>query len=213
MIEVKKLPNELGFRVSQEMLSQIYEWEHSVDELVFKEQLATGSFRGKFPISPELRIIMERAEQAGKLMPYYGAGGSSGACRYKFQIDNSECKLQVEHSVAQETLDLVGTVKKQNTLLGWIRKPEIQFSFLPYVTNEKLSHPWTGKRNLQLVCKIAEQEYQNLKSWSNWVDEQALTARYIYQFGQVSLGSTGFSVTVLDKNTKTMIDVTDYDDW
>ena len=94
-----------------------------------------------------------------------------------------------------------------------IREPEIQFSFLPYMTDEELDHPWAGERNPTLVCKISGQEYETLTQWKNWMDEQALTPRYIYQFAQVCLGSTGFTVKVEDTETCEVIDATDYDDW
>ncbi len=213
MIEVQKLDNELGFRVSGDLLPQIYTWERSMDRMVFEEQIATGSFRGKWSVDPVTRSLMKKAAQAGKVMPYYGAGGSSGACYYQFQVDRSQCHFQVQHTVTGEVFSVAVDISKPNTLLHLERQPEMQFSPLPYITDEELSHPWTGARNQQLVCKIAGQEYANLKAWPNWSDDLALTRQYCYQFGQVSIGATGFCVKVRDLETGTAIDVTDYDSW
>lgn len=213
MIEVQKNYNGIGFRVSGDLLIQIYEWERSLDEMVFNEQLQTGSFRGVLTIDGGIRKIMEKAQQEGKILPYYGAGGSSGACIYKFQMDGLQCHLQVKHTATQETLDLVQTIESTQTGHNFERKSEIQFSILPYVTDEELSPPWTGERHQELVCKIAQKEYQNLINWSNWNEDLALTPRYCYHFGQVSLGATGFAVKVFDTGTHHLIDVTDYDSW
>jgi hypothetical protein len=212
VIEVQKLHNEIGFRVSGELLKQLHNWEYSIDERVFKEQLATGFFKGN-PVSKSVLQMMKRAEQQGKIMPYYGAGGSSGACVYKFRLNDFVCNLRIEHSITGDALDLNVEIKEANALIQMVREPEIQFSFLPYVTDEELEHPWTGERNTTLVCKIAGREYETLTQWKNWIDEQALTPRYIYQFAQVSIGPTGFVAKVEDTETGEVVDATDYDDW
>ncbi|MDJ0553423.1 MAG: hypothetical protein QNJ68_03095 [Microcoleaceae cyanobacterium MO_207.B10] len=214
IIEIQKLHNELGFRISGEIVKQIHSWEYSVDEKVFREQLETGFYKGRYPISPDIRMFMEMAEKKGKIMPYYGAGGSSGACTYKFQITNDFCCLfKVKHSLTGDVFELMlnSQIVDANTEIK--RESEMQFSFLPYVTNEKLDKPWSGERHKQLVCKIFGQEYKNLKEWDNWVEEEALSSRYIYNFSQVSMGATGFSVKVEDTETDSIVDVTDYDDW
>ncbi|MFB2891729.1 hypothetical protein ACE1CI_02180 [Aerosakkonemataceae cyanobacterium BLCC-F50] len=144
---------------------------------------------------------------------YYGAGGSSGACIYKFKLNGSQCHFLFQHSLTGETLDLEVDIKEVDALTSMIRKPEIQFSILPFVTDEELEHPWTGERNPTLVCQIAGVEYETLTGWKNWRDDQALTPRYIYEFGQVSMGATGLTVKVEDTETGERIDATDYDDW
>lgn len=213
MIEVQKLDNSLGFRVSSDLLKKVHEWEFSMDEMVFKEQLATGSFRGRYAVDSLILQLMRQAEEQGKIMPYYGAGGSSGACIYKFKLNGSQCQFQVQHSLTRETLNLEVDIKEVDALIPMIRKPEIQFSVLPYVTDEELEHPWTGERNPTLVCQIAGVEYETLTGWKNWVDDQAFTPRYIYEFGQVSMGATGLTVKVEDTETGERIDATDYDAW
>lgn len=213
MIDVQKLDNSLGFRVSGDLLKQVHEWEFSMDEMVFKEQLATGSFRGRYAVDDSILQLMRQVEEQGKIMPYYGAGGSSGACIYKFKLNGSQCHFQVQHSLTRETLNLEVDIKEVDTGMQMVRKTEIQFSFLPYVTDEELEHPWTGERNPTLVCQIAGVEYETLTQWKNWRDDQALTPRYIYEFGQVSMGATGLTVKVEDTETGERIDATDYDAW
>jgi len=213
MLEVQKLNNCLGFRVSGYLLKQVHEWEFSQDEVVFKEQLKTGSFRGRYEVEGSMLYIQQQAELQGKIMPYYGAGGSSGACIYKFQLKGSKCQFQVTNSLTEETLDLEVDIKEVDPQMQMIRKTEIQFSFLPYFTDQELEHPWTGERNPTLVCKIARVEYETLTQWKHWKDDQALTPRYIYEFGQVSLGETGLTVKVEDTQTGEIIDATDYDSW
>lgn len=210
MIEVKKSAAEIGFRVPSDIFQQIKDWEYSVDKIVFEEQLATGSFKGIFKVSPGILERMLMAKAQGKIMPYYGAGGSSGACIYYFQINDDQCNLQVCHSVVGEVLSFDLAIQKLDPQVPMNRSTEIQFSFLPYVTDEQLEQPWTGERNQTLICKILDQEYENLKQWENWVDEEALTSRYIYEFGQVSMG---FSIKVKDTKTGNNLDITDYDSW
>jgi hypothetical protein len=57
-----------------------------------------------------------------------------------------------------------------------------------------------------------ESEYTTLQQWEHWVDEFALSSRYSFQFGIVSMGS-GYTVKVRDHHTNTLLDATDYDSW
>jgi len=212
MIEILKLSTELAFRVYGEKLEQIYQWDYAINKAVFEEQLETGSYKG-FIISPGIKFLMEKAKECGKIMPYYGVGGSSGACIYTFQIQDSQCSLKVENCVTKDVLNLLLTIEEANSDSSFVRHPEIQFSIAPYIFDEELTHPWSGGRNQQLVCKIAGKEYQNLVTWKNWREEQSLTSQYAYSFGQVSLGPTGLTVKVFDNQTEETIDITDYDDW
>lgn len=61
---------------------RIFDWAYALDEMVFREQLATGSFRGRWAINQATRLIMEHINAQGQIAPYYGAGGSSGVCVY-----------------------------------------------------------------------------------------------------------------------------------
>lgn len=213
MIEVQKSRNSLGFRVSGDLLKQVYEWEYSQDKLVFEEQLKTGSFRDRFRVPEPVLQLMRQVESEGKIMPYYGAGGSSGACVYKFRVKGAQCHFQAWHSFIKEKLDLEVDLLEADLGKPMIRQTEMQFSFLPYVTNEELDRPWTGERNPTLVCKIDGTEYETLTQWENWRNDLALTSRYIYEFAQVSMGATGLTVKVEDTETGERLDATDYDSW
>ncbi len=64
-----------------------------------------------------------------------------------------------------------------------------------------------------MLCRIAGKEYQKLKSWDQWVYKLALTDKYEFSFGSVSMGATGFVAKVKETTTGDMIDITDYEDW
>jgi hypothetical protein len=213
MIEVQKLDHEISFRVSGDILQQIYDWEYSIDEKVFKEQLTTGYYRGRYEINDDLLHLMRLAEKEGKILPYYGVGGSSGSCAYSFRLISSKCLIIVENTSTADILELAASIILPEKPVDMKRVPKFKFSILPLVTDEELPEPWNEKPDRCLVCKIVGKEYQNLITWKNWVDEKALTARYIYRFGQVSLGATGFTVKVKDTETDDIIDATDYGDW
>jgi hypothetical protein len=51
-----------------------------------------------------------------------------------------------------------------------------------------------------------------LVAWENWVEEQAFTSRYVYQFGLVSMGA-GYTMRVEDTEMDSTMDVTDYASW
>lgn len=213
MIEVKKSNTEIGFRVPSPIFQQTKDWEYKQDQIVFEEQLATGSFKGEFPVDDDTIMMMQMAKQQGKIMPYYGVCGSSGSSFYFFKIFTDKCRFQVTNSVTRASLYFDLAIKILPPHAKMERKPEMQFSFLPYATNETLEKPWNGERHEVLVCKIFDQEYENLKEWEHWEDKAALTARYIYRFAQVSMGATGFTVKVKDTLTGNKIDITDYDNW
>ncbi len=64
-----------------------------------------------------------------------------------------------------------------------------------------------------MTFKIDEQEYKNLRRWEYWSDRDALTPRYIYRFGRVSLGRLGYTVKVEDTSSGNTTDVTNYEEW
>lgn len=213
MLEVQKSPNKIRFRVSGDLVKKLHDWEYSIDEMVFKEQLVTGSFKGRLLVPEYILEIMQHAEKQGIILPYYGFISSRG-CVYKFRLKGSKCNLISENFLTGDVLDLEVDIKQENKFFGIIRELAIQFSFLSHVIAEKLGHPWAGKRNSTLVCQIAEQEYQTLKKWKTWMNDQALTPRYIYKFTPVSLGVPGgFAAKVEDTETGEIIDPNDYKNW
>ncbi len=56
-------------------------------------------------------------------------------------------------------------------------------------------------------------ELRNLRSWAFWDDSLALTPKYIYEFGQVSLGRLGYAIKVTDTQTGERIDISNYANW
>jgi len=214
MLEVKQSINELGFRISQPLIEQIYNWEYSIDEKVFQEQLETGSYKGRYKVDETMRLVMRTIyERKGKILPYYGAGGSSGASVYRFHCNGSDCKIVIENRLTKDTMQLNLSIVEINKDVEMEQEQRFKFSIAPYITNLELPEAWRGSPNDRLVCKIAGREYENLTKWENWEPNQAFTEKYIYRFGQVSLGSTGLTVKVKDTVTNEEIDVTDYDDW
>lgn len=212
MVEAQQSINEVGFRISQPLLQQIYDWEYSIDEKVFKEQLETGSYKGQYRVNEAMRpIIKEIYEKEGKILPYYGAGGSSGACVYSFHCNSSSCEMVIENTLTEDELQLNLSITEIDQDPKKEREQRLKFSIA--ITNFDLPEGWSGVPKNTLVCKIAGREYDNLAKWANWEPNQAFTGRYIYSFGQVSMGATGLTVKVKDTVTNEQVDVTDYENW
>jgi hypothetical protein len=212
MIQVHKTNKEIGYKVSGEIYQQITQWAYSIDETVFKEQLATGLFGNTIELDPDILAVMRRVEKQGGILPYYGVGGSSGVCTYRFRVIMSRIELTVEHGATEKVMSL-DTPLETSERSPSVEGRRFKFSPFPYLMKEKLPQAWSGEPPEALVCKIAGREYEKLVKWPKWVDTQALSERYEYSFGEVSLGATGFAAKVKDKESDDLIDVTDYDDW
>jgi hypothetical protein len=191
IVEVQHAPRELSFRAGARIVELVREWERSNDELVFKTQLETGSFHGQLRVDdPAQQELMRRAADHGQILPYYGAGGSGGACRFKFLPGATRCLFEVEHGVTGATL---------------AHEAEAQ----PADAGE--DQP--GQAGGELLCRIAGGEYQALRRWEHWLPDEALAERYWYEFGQVSMGRQGLTVHVLDTRSGERLDATDYETW
>ena len=186
MIHVYKTKKAIGFRVSGELYQQISKWAYSIDEKVFKKQLATGRFAKNVELTPKTLALMRHVEKQGKILPYYGAGGSSGVCTYRFRAIMSRVELTVEHGVTGKTMSL-DTPLKTSRRLANTEGLCFKFCSFPYLSKEKLPPEWSGESPGVLICKIAGREYENLAKWPKWVDTQALSERYEYSFGEVSI--------------------------
>jgi len=195
--------NEICFTIWGTICQAISNWEYSVDEMVFNEQLATGSFHGRFPIDDEDRAVMQQIKAKGQIMPYYGVGGSHGACVYTIHRLDNGYMIHVENTAAKESTEFndhtndgqresllrrLRTWLAANLRIGEVAKP-------------------------RFLLRINGKELQKLRAWAHWNESQALTSRYVYRFGRVSLGRLGFTVKVMDEQSNEQIDVTDYDDW
>ena len=184
-ITAQHLRGEIRFTISGELCQRIFDWESALDEQVFNEQLSTGLFRGR-PLDDDMLKVMQRAKEQGGIMPYYGAGGSRGVCVYSLRVTDAGNVIKVEHSEAGASVEFEDTISQP-------REPAVVTPIMMF--------------------KIDEQEYKNLRQWKYWADRDALTPRYIYRFGRVSLGRLGYTVKVEDTSTSNKIDVTDYEDW
>jgi hypothetical protein len=210
-IEIEKSQDEIIFRLSGKLLEYINYWEFLIDKTIFEEQLSTGLFWGG-EIDKDLLAIMRKVQEQGNIMPYYGVGGSRGVCNYSFTPNEKQCQLKVKHSVTNQVLELITSLEKTSGLATKI-KPKFKYSLLPYfIPPETLPLEWQPEAPVKLDCLIANKEYQNLKMWGLWQDNEALRGNYEYIFGTVSLG-TGFTVKVLNKTTGDSIDITNYDNW
>ncbi len=185
-IIAQHLRDEIRFTISGELCQRIADWESTLDEQIFDEQLSTGLFRGRLPLDDDMLKVMKMAKEQGGIMPYYGAGGSRGACVYSLRVTKTGGIVKVEHSEADVSIEFEDTLSR----------PKESEAVTPIMT-----------------FKIDEQEYKNLRRWKYWSGRDALTPRYIYQFGRVSLGRLGYTVKVEDTATGNKIDVTDYEDW
>ncbi|MCP4985869.1 MAG: hypothetical protein GY928_07325 [Colwellia sp.] len=211
-LEILKTKSVIGFRVSGKLFQQISDWEYSIDEMVFKEQLDTGSFRGKYSVDGDLLKIMQQVEKEGGILPYYGVGGSSGASVYHFKPTTSGITVRVEHSVTEEFLDINVANENIGAFVDRETNPKFKYSAMPFLVDEELPEAWNKTPANEMIFRVVGKEYQNLADWENWADEQAFTSKYVYRFGLVSMGS-GFTIKVEDTETGSTIDATDYDNW
>lgn len=117
-------------------------------------------------------------------MPYYGAGGSRGSCVYRLQRQATGYTVQVENTTVHQKSD-----------------------FYDELSLEPLTDPVPTPA---FMFKIDGKELRNLRAWEQWDETQASSARYIYEFGEVSLGRLGYTVKVIDMQTNEQIDTTDY---
>jgi hypothetical protein len=182
-IIMHQLDSELRFTISGPVCQRISVWECMLDEMVFNEQLTTGSFRGRYPVDDEMKSMMQAIRAKGHIAPYYGAGGSRGSCVYALQMTDRGYVVRVENITVKESAE-----------------------FTDETDGDLSPHPI-------LTFKIDGKELQNIRQWEHWVEQQAPTSRYIYKFGQVALGRLGYTVEVVDIQTGNMINATDYSDW
>ncbi len=181
--------DEICFIVLGTTCQHILDWEYAIDEMVFDEQLTTGSFRGRYPVDDELQAVMLVAKAEGRIMPYYGVGGSRGSCVYSLQLMGTRGIIKIKNETARESMELAADA-------------EVRADCAAVVSEGP-----------QIVFKINGKELQNLRRWEYWCEDQASTSRYIYRFAQVALGRLGYTIKVEDTKTGNVIDVTAYEEW
>jgi hypothetical protein len=212
MIQAYQSRTQLSFRVIGGLFQQIKQWSYSIDEKVFNEQLATGRFRN-WELEQDMLALMNHVKQQGGILPYYGAGGSSGACSYHFHLMPNECKLSIVHHEANEKAEFLTPYTKSTEAIQPQEERRFKFSPFPHFVEEKLPPAWSGQPPEALSCTIVGREFDSLSKWQEWVESLALTELYTYEFGEVSMGATGFAIKVHNLQTKNVIDITDYEDW
>jgi hypothetical protein len=212
MIQVYQSRIELSFRVIGDLFPQVKQWSHSIDEKVFNEQLATGRFHN-YELGQDILALMKRVKEQGGILPYYGVGGSSGACSYHFHFMLNECKLSIFHYGTDERTEFLTPYTKLTEASKPREERRFKFSPFPYLVKEELPPAWSGQSPESLTCGIAGREFDKLAKWQDWVEDLALTDLFTYEFGEVSLGTTGFAVKVHNMKTGNVIDITDYEDW
>lgn len=177
--------NVLCISLSEDLNEQIRKWKLIQDKAVFDEQVKTGNFKGHLPINDKQRLKMSKLQEKGIIKPYYGAT-SADACTYLLQIMPPACIVGVEHELTEKNISFEDAV-------------EI-FQVDKLITDNKLNNEFV----------INDNQYNTLQKWKNWDSKDELTARYIYKF---SPGSIGLAITVIDKQTKDEIDISDYSNW
>jgi len=71
-IAAQKKHTEILFIIWGIVCQRVYDWQSKLDERVFNEQLASGSFHGRYPIDDnEILQVMKQAKAEGKILPYY----------------------------------------------------------------------------------------------------------------------------------------------
>lgn len=170
---------------SENINSQIDDWQADLNKLVFDEQIKTGSFHGRFPIDDKRRIQMKRLLEKGIIQPYYGAT-SANACIYTLQVTPPKCIIGVEHEAAEKKVSYEDTVTILQTDAS-VMAPACKNGFI-----------------------IEEKENRTLQQWECWNEKEEFTSRYLYKFAP---GSIGLSITVIDTQTKEQMDITDYEAW
>lgn len=177
--------NILCIMLSEDMKKLIHDWQIKMDQIVFDEQIKTGSFHGCCPVSDTKRSKMKQLQEKGIIKPYYGAT-SVNACTYSIQIIPPKCIVWVENEVVRNKISFEDTVG-----IMTLNASEIE-----------------AKQGNEF--SITNKEYLTLHNWKNWDSKDELTARYIYKF---SPGSIGLAITVIDTYSNEKIDISDYSNW
>ena len=200
---IQKSPDKICFTIWGELCRGIVDWEISWDEMVFNAQLTTGSFHGRFPVDDEdILHVMRQFKEEGKISPYYGVGGNRGSCVYHLQVNESLCKIKVENTTVKDKIEFQDKLNAGQESFFARLKTWVALN----LRLGKIPEPF-------FELKIDGNELRNLRSWAFWDDSMALTPKYIYEFGQVSLGRLGYAIKVTDTQTGERIDISDYANW
>ena len=157
-VRLNKTKLGIHFQFFGNILTEITKWRKDMDKLVFDEQIATGSYHGKYFVSGQWLELMKHNAGKGAIMPYYGCDAGSGFC---YQLRPAQQKCMVMNSLAKDKLS-------------------ISERLINKTNNTKNGNSW--------VFRIEDEEYLKLNRWDNWDEKDALSGRYNYKFCAVSLG-------------------------
>ncbi|MBK9050948.1 MAG: hypothetical protein IPL78_08545 [Chloroflexi bacterium] len=130
-----------------------------------------------------------------------------------FHLMPTQSKVNVVHGPTKETMEFVTPRSILTEPIEATGGRRFKFSPFPHLVKEKLTEAWGGESPKALTCRIIGRELEKLVQWEHWVENLALSERYIYIFREVSLSATGFGVEVQDRETDNVIDITDYKNW
>ncbi len=175
----------IQFKLWGEKATELKSWLVEVNKKIWLEQVSTGTYKGKFYISPiDVKLMIKMHEETGRYMPYCGADSASGLL-FEFHPFKKSCKMKALNTLSEDV-----------------------FEFQEAASDDSNQEPGNASR----LFRIRGNELENLFAWENWSSEHFFMGRYIFSFGMVSLGN-GAVINVLDLVTETKIDITDYDSW
>lgn len=175
----------LCFSFSEDVTKRIDNWRLDLDKMVVDEQIATGSFNGRFRIRDDQRSMMKDMQKEGVIQPYYGAIG--GACSYTLQIIPPLCTISVEFTEMEKKISF----DENMTIILKAKASKI-----------------TLNQNRKFM--IEKDQYLSLKKWDLWNEDDQFTSRYSYKFSPTSIGDV---IKVTETLTKNQIDISNYDNW
>lgn len=187
-------PKALVIQLQKSIFQPIHKIVEELDMKVFHQQLATGSYFGRFQVNESQLELMRLLANNGKIHPYFFCDSASGQKGYEIVFNPGGIILQSGHAIADEPLSV--TISPLN--IHKIRHKKLSFQQLPKRYTDFYQFNIEGK------------ELKKLVNWKHWHQQEAFSGRYSYFFGGTSLGRI---VKVTDQQDQSQIDLTDYDDW
>ena len=179
-VTLEKLPDEIRFVISGPIAHRIFDWKDAMDRLVFEKQVATKSV-------PRMHRAQKQAYEDGKILPYYGWGGGWGGYRYTLQMADGTCQVVAENMLAETSQEF--SEMSDDSLV------------------DALSTVDNDTRKSHLILFIERIQLKSLHRWKHWIEDQALTSRYVYEFTEAHLGLPFYWVQIEDRQTNNKTDL------
>lgn len=182
------------FYMAEKLFDSVLKDVERLDMDVFNQQIKTGSYYGKLPVSDHQLSIMKKLAERGKYYPYFGATSMTGLNGYEIIFQINEIILQAKHVIAHKPIK--------------VRIPKENFRI-----NLEKWYQTSALDNLKdgyLTLKIENKPYNKLVRWSNWNQKDAFSGRYSFFFAGTSLGKV---IRVTDNQNQSTYDISDYDTW